>query len=73
MDNINVPTIAIQKILAHEQRTTTERYLHSLGAVEIEAIVAYEKARKNPTQNPTQNPKHEIFGCKKEFDNQKKC
>ena len=60
MDNNNVPTIAIQKILGNEQRTTTERYLHSLGAVEIDAMMTYEKARENHTQDS--HPGR--FGCK---------
>jgi integrase len=44
MDNANVPIGAIQKILGHENRTTTEIYLHSIGKSEREAIAVFEKA-----------------------------
>jgi len=47
MDNSNVPIGAIQKILGHENRSTTEIYLHSFGIVEREAMSTYEKARQN--------------------------
>lgn len=42
----NVPIGSIQKILGHEQRTTTEIYLHSIGEAEKQAMVIYEAARK---------------------------
>lgn len=44
MENNLVPTTAIQKILGHENRTTTEIYLHSLGGMERAAIEKYEEA-----------------------------
>ncbi|MEE8160397.1 MAG: hypothetical protein V3T61_02035 [Acidobacteriota bacterium] len=47
MDNANVPLGAIQRILGHEQRTTTEIYLHTLGQAEKEAIATFEQARTN--------------------------
>ena len=34
-----------QKLLGHENRTTTELYLHSLNQLEHEAISIYEQAR----------------------------
>ncbi len=46
MDNNNVPIGAIQRILGHENRTTTEIYLHSIGQAEREAMSIYERARK---------------------------
>lgn len=46
MDNNNVPLGAIQSLLGHENRTTTEIYLHSLGSSEKDAIAVYERARK---------------------------
>ena len=47
MANRNVPIGAIQKILGHENRTTTEIYLHNLGNIEREAIAVYEEATRN--------------------------
>lgn len=46
MDNNNVPIGAIQSILGHENRTTTEIYLHNLGGIEKEAISVYESVRE---------------------------
>jgi integrase len=45
MDRMNVPISSIQRILGHENRTTTEIYLHSIGDTERVAIAAYEQAR----------------------------
>ena len=47
MDNNNVPMGSIQRILGHENRTTTEIYLHGSDDKESEAMAIYEKARKN--------------------------
>ena len=47
MDNNNVPLGAIQRILGHENRTTTEIYLHNLGESDRKAIEVFEKAREN--------------------------
>ncbi|NTV13466.1 MAG: tyrosine-type recombinase/integrase [Desulfobulbaceae bacterium] len=44
MESRNVPTVAIQKILGHENRKTTEIYLHSMGNSEVDAIRAFEGA-----------------------------
>jgi integrase len=46
MDNCNVPIGAIQKILGHENLSTTEIYLHSFGMAEREAISMYEMAKQ---------------------------
>ena len=46
MDGSNVPLGAIQRILGHENRKTTEIYLHSIGDLEREAISAFERARE---------------------------
>jgi len=45
MDKNNVPLAAIQKLLGHENRSTTEIYLHSSRNIEREAIAIYENAR----------------------------
>ena len=46
MDQHNVPVGAIQRILGHENRRTTEIYLHSVGEMERHAMSVYECARK---------------------------
>ena len=46
MDTNNVPIAAIQKILGHENRKTTEIYLHSLGDMERDAMTVLEQARE---------------------------
>lgn len=46
MDNNHVQIGSIQRILGHENRTTTEIYLHNLGDSEIEAIETLERARE---------------------------
>jgi integrase len=38
LDQSNVPIGSIQRILGHENRTTTEIYLHAMGNAEIEAM-----------------------------------
>jgi integrase len=47
MDSNNVPIGAIQRILGHENRKTTEIYLHSIGNLEREAIAVFESVREN--------------------------
>jgi hypothetical protein len=44
MDSNNVRMGSIRRILGHENRTTTEIYLHSLGDAERSAIDAFERA-----------------------------
>ena len=59
MDGNNVPLGAIQKILGHENRKTTEIYLHNIGEMERQAMAVYEyeKARKKwHTNSHTENP-----------------
>jgi integrase len=38
LDQANVPIGSIQRILGHENRTTTEIYLHSIGSSERDAV-----------------------------------
>ncbi|MFA4902253.1 MAG: tyrosine-type recombinase/integrase [Desulfobaccales bacterium] len=45
MDNCNIPLGSIQRILGHENRTTTEIYLHSINQSEFAAMAVYEQAR----------------------------
>lgn len=59
MDMNNVPIGAIQKVLGHENRTTTEIYLHNIGNAERQAIDVYEQARtESNTRINTQKKKH---------------
>ncbi|WP_130471648.1 tyrosine-type recombinase/integrase, partial [Candidatus Magnetaquicoccus inordinatus] len=46
MDNNNVPLGAIQKILGHRNRSTTELYLHSMDKSDREAMETFERARE---------------------------
>jgi len=45
LEQANVPIGSIQRILGHENRTTTEIYLHSLGDSEREAMRVFEAVR----------------------------
>jgi len=47
MEENGVPISSIQRILGHENRKTTEVYLHSLGDMEKKAIEVYETATRN--------------------------
>ncbi|MCE5333496.1 MAG: site-specific integrase [Desulfobacteraceae bacterium] len=51
MDQNGVPLGSIQRILGHENRKTTEIYLHSIGDSERHAIEVYERATKNSHTN----------------------
>ncbi len=42
LEKANVPIGSIQRILGHENRTTTEIYLHSIGESEREAMAVFE-------------------------------
>jgi integrase len=52
MDNNNVPMGSIQRILGHENRKTTEIYLHSIGDAERKAISIFEQASQKSHTNP---------------------
>ena len=38
LDQANIPIGSIRRILGHENRTTTEIYLHSIGDLERRAV-----------------------------------
>lgn len=43
LEKANVSISSIQRILGHENRTTTELYLHSIGEAEREAMAVFER------------------------------
>ncbi len=45
MEKIGIPISHIQEILGHENRKTTEGYIHSLGNAKVEAINRYQNVR----------------------------
>jgi integrase len=47
LDNAKVGIGSIQRILGHENRTTTEIYLHSIGEAEREAMKIFEQISEN--------------------------
>lgn len=57
MDSKNVPIGSIQRILGHENRTTTEIYLHSISGSEREAINVLETASKKSLSKSLSNGK----------------
>ena len=55
MEHANVPIGSIQRILGHENRQTTEIYLHSIGQAERQAMAVFEQVRrKSLTRSHTQ-------------------
>jgi len=52
MDGNGVPLGAIQRILGHENRKTTEIYLHSMGDSERDAMRVFEQARQKSPHYP---------------------
>ncbi len=58
LDCANVNIGSIQRILGHENRTTTEIYLHSIGESERQAMAIYEQiTEKSHTESHTETEK----------------
>lgn len=59
LDQANVPLGSIQRILGHENRATTEIYLHSIGNAERDAIKTLDTQfmRKSHTESHTEAEK----------------
>ena len=58
LDRANINIGSIQRILGHENRTTTEIYLHSIGEAEREAMMVYEKiSEESHTESHTETNK----------------
>ena len=58
LDRANVNIGSIQRILGHENRSTTEIYLHSIGESEREAMRIFEEVSENPhTESHTETKK----------------
>lgn len=60
LDNANVNIGSIQRILGHENRSTTEIYLHSIGESEREAMNIYEELTKDSHTNSHTETKKEL-------------
>jgi len=61
LDRSLVPIGAIQRILGHESRTTTEIYLHSIGEAEREAMKIFDnEIGENPQTNPQTRMKKDL-------------
>lgn len=58
MDRANVPLGAIQRILGHENRSTTEIYLHSIGEVEREAVDVLNEQFEEPISEKVPQKSH---------------
>lgn len=54
MDEHGVPLAAIQRVLGHGERKSTERYIKKLSAIEVQAMDVFETASRNPKANHTQ-------------------
>ncbi len=58
LDYANVNIGSIQRILGHENRTTTEIYLHSIGESERKAMAIYEQVtEKSHTESHIETEK----------------
>ena len=61
LDQSNVPIGLIQKILGHENRTTTEIYLHTIGNAERDAISFLDKHSKEKSHTDSHTEIKKVF------------
>ena len=59
LDAANVPIGSIQRILGHENRSTTEIYLHSIGDQERQAMAVLDRHFKNFSHTDSHTSKKE--------------
>jgi len=66
LDQARVPISSIQQILGHENRTTTEIYLHSIGEAEREAMTVFDREieRNSHTDSHTEKTKDSAEAAK---------
>ena len=60
LDHANVNIGSIQRILGHENRSTTEIYLHSIGEAEREAMTIYESLTQDSHTDSHTETKEEL-------------
>ncbi len=73
MNASNVPIGAIQRIFGHENRTTTEIYLHSIGDSEKLAMAVYEQARQKKSHADSCSEKSGAGAGRRASQNKKGC
>ena len=66
LDSANVPIGSIQRLLGHENRSTTEIYLHSIGESERQAMTVFEDRFENfsHTDSHTEKKDSQAASCK---------
>ena len=64
MDLNHVPIGSIQRILGHENRTTTEIYLHRIGDPERKAMEVFERVNRDVARVPEGDRGGEQFGTR---------
>jgi integrase len=60
LERANVNIGSIQRILGHENRTTTEIYLHSIGEAEREAMRIFERMTEDSHTDSHTETKKEL-------------
>jgi integrase len=58
LEKANVPIGSIQRLLGHENRTTTEIYLHAIGEAEKEAMAVFVRVTQDEVFDESLTPKN---------------